>query len=254
MPSVPLCQHLNVSGKSCGSPAQRHRRFCYFHDESRKRARVSAQRQRNIYPKSNFLQFPVLEDANAIQVALMQTIDGLLDGRLTDRQTGLLLYALQTASANLKRVTLEAEKPEQPQPWVGELLTALRAIPNPDDVVVGAGDPPAQVNSDTASVAASASPAPVSKARPSTLIPNIQASAKPPCPQLSRFAQGPSVPQCLCGESVFDAYANRKRLRKFSAVCSPTSSRMIPRNLSDRSVPHICALFADVGTTGNLLA
>ena len=167
MSSVPLCQHLNVSGKPCGSPAQRRRRFCYFHDESRKRARASAQRQRNIYPRSNFLQFPVLEDANAIQVALMQTIDGLLDGRLTDRQTGLLLYALQTASANLKRVTLETEKPEQPEPWVGELLTALRSIPDPaepDNASVAAGAPPAQASEDRLDC---------------DVIPNIRASAEP---------------------------------------------------------------------------
>src|ERR1051325_2747279 len=130
MSSVPTCQHLKVNGIRCGCPALRNRRFCYFHDESRKRQRASAQRKRCIYPRNHVIEFPVLEDANAVQVALMQTLDGLLDGRLNERQTGLILYALQTASANLKHTTFKAEEPEPEEPWVGELLTALRALPN----------------------------------------------------------------------------------------------------------------------------
>jgi len=49
MSSVPTCQHLKVNGIRCGCPALRNRRFCYFHDESRKRQRASAQRKRCIW-------------------------------------------------------------------------------------------------------------------------------------------------------------------------------------------------------------
>src|SRR5512143_2353433 len=132
MSTVQLCQHLKVNGQPCGSPALKHHRHCYFHSEAQKRERACAQRQRNLYKRDQYLQFPVLEDANAIQVALMQTIDGLLDGRLNERQTGLLLYALQTASSNLKHTTFEADKPKPAEPWVTELLTALRALPDPE--------------------------------------------------------------------------------------------------------------------------
>src|SRR4051794_36175961 len=105
MPTVPLCQHLKINGKPCGAPALRNRRFCYFHDESRKRRRASEKRARAFPTRHNCLDIPILEDANAIQVGLMETIDAMVGARITERQCGLILYALQTASANLKRTT-----------------------------------------------------------------------------------------------------------------------------------------------------
>jgi hypothetical protein len=129
MSSVPLCQHLKVNGKPCGSPALKHRRFCHFHDESRKRRRASAHRAKAFPTRYNALNMPILEDANAVQVGLMETIDALIGARITERQAGLIFYALQTASANLKRTTFETDAPKPNEPWVDELLTALRALP-----------------------------------------------------------------------------------------------------------------------------
>jgi hypothetical protein len=50
---------------------------------------------------------PVLEDANSVQIALMQVIEVLLSGRIDSKTAGLLLYPLQTASLNLKQTDLE---------------------------------------------------------------------------------------------------------------------------------------------------
>jgi hypothetical protein len=50
---------------------------------------------------------PVLEDANSIQVALMQIMRLLVSGQIEGKTAGLLLYALQTASANLRHTTFE---------------------------------------------------------------------------------------------------------------------------------------------------
>ena len=47
------------------------------------------------------LELPPLEDANSIQIALMQVIDAILHNRLDSKRAGLVLYALQTASSNL---------------------------------------------------------------------------------------------------------------------------------------------------------
>jgi len=37
MNSIPLCNHIMPNGNTCGSPAMRNQRFCYFHNEQQKR-------------------------------------------------------------------------------------------------------------------------------------------------------------------------------------------------------------------------
>ncbi|HUO17742.1 MAG TPA: hypothetical protein VMX38_22360 [Verrucomicrobiae bacterium] len=102
--NVPRCQHVKTNGTQCGSPALRSRRYCYFHDKIRgERARIAANR-------SIFRPFdlPLLEDANAIQMALMKVIQMLGSGELDHKTAGLMLYALQTASVNLRHTDFEA--------------------------------------------------------------------------------------------------------------------------------------------------
>ena len=111
--TIARCQHLKVNGTQCGSPALRNQLFCYFHQEWR-------QNRFEINPKSNAraearpqpvaINLPVLEDANSIQVALMQVMRLLLTGEIEHRTAGLLLYAMQTASANLARTSFEPAK------------------------------------------------------------------------------------------------------------------------------------------------
>ena len=96
--TIPRCQHIKVNGTQCGSPALRAKRLCYFHSRHQlKPAHDSA------------LDFPTLEDANAIQCALMQVIRAIADNKMECKRAGLLLYALQTASYNLKRTSLEPD-------------------------------------------------------------------------------------------------------------------------------------------------
>lgn len=52
----------------------------------------------------------LLEDANSVQVAVMQVLQILGSGQMDAKTAGLMLYGLQTASANLKNVKFEAEK------------------------------------------------------------------------------------------------------------------------------------------------
>jgi hypothetical protein len=104
MDNVPRCQHIKMNGTQCGSPALRWRRQCFFHERIRReRAKIakdmSAQRR---------FDLPLLEDANSVQVALMKTIQMLGSGRMDHRTAGLMLYALQTASINLRNADFEA--------------------------------------------------------------------------------------------------------------------------------------------------
>ena len=103
---VPRCQHVKVNGTQCGSPALRRRRRCYFHEEVRVEwARVKADQ----FSQRGF-EMPLLEDANAVQVALMKVLQMLARGQMEMKMAGLMLYGLQTASANLKNTKFEAEK------------------------------------------------------------------------------------------------------------------------------------------------
>ena len=104
--NVPRCQHVKVNGTQCGSPALRRRRQCFFHERIRReRAKIAAEAtgQRGF-------DLPLLEDANSVQVALMKVIQMLGSGRMDHKTAGLILYALQTASVNLRYADFEAEK------------------------------------------------------------------------------------------------------------------------------------------------
>jgi hypothetical protein len=102
MPSYPYrCQHLKINGTQCGSPALRRNRFCFFHKRFRdEQIRLAADRKRQT--KATFV-LPVLEDANSIQVALMQVMRLLISQQIEHKTASLLLYALQTASSNLRK-------------------------------------------------------------------------------------------------------------------------------------------------------
>jgi hypothetical protein len=101
---IPRCTHIKTNGTQCGSPALRGRRFCFFHKNWHgQRIQLNAQPA----PLDHNFTLPVLEDANAIQVALMQVMQLLLSGQIEHKTAGLLLYALQTAAANLRETRFE---------------------------------------------------------------------------------------------------------------------------------------------------
>ncbi|MGA8270007.1 MAG: hypothetical protein WB919_00485 [Candidatus Sulfotelmatobacter sp.] len=106
MDNVPRCRHIKVNGIQCGSPALRRRRHCYFHERVREQhARIMDSQFR----QARFV-VPVLEDANSVQMALMQVMQMLATGQMDHKTAGLMLYALQTASANLRDTEFEAEE------------------------------------------------------------------------------------------------------------------------------------------------
>ena len=103
--NVPRCQHVKMNGTQCGSPALRRRRLCFFHVHCQdQRKRIASE-----FKQARFV-VPVLEDANAVQMALMQVMQLLASGQMDHKTAGLMLYALQTASANLRNTEFEAGK------------------------------------------------------------------------------------------------------------------------------------------------
>jgi hypothetical protein len=103
--SIPRCQHIKVNGTQCGSPALRRNRLCYFH-KTWQGARIVLGANRARRGRAVF-DLPLLEDANSIQLALMQVMRLILGGQIDGKTAGLLLYALQTASSNLARTNFE---------------------------------------------------------------------------------------------------------------------------------------------------
>ena len=109
MPLYPItfrrCQYLKVNGTQCGSPALRNEPLCYFH------MRWTDEGKKNLALGGAAL-FPTLEDANSIQVALSETIFLLRLHEIDHRTAALMLYAMQTASANLKHTSFEPDPTE----------------------------------------------------------------------------------------------------------------------------------------------
>lgn len=104
------CQHIKTNGTQCGSPALRNERFCYYHSQSRpERVKVC---EKSAKPGGEIL-FPLLEDAHSIQAMVRQVAMMLLRGAIDSKKAGIVLYALQIASSNLKLMDLEKARPVQ---------------------------------------------------------------------------------------------------------------------------------------------
>ncbi len=105
--TVKRCQHLKVNGTQCGSPALRETTHCYYH------IRYHWPEMEALPNKSEWRKLPTLEDANSIQVSLASVMERLVMQEVDHKTAALMLYALQTASMNLKRTSLEPELPTQ---------------------------------------------------------------------------------------------------------------------------------------------
>ena len=80
--------------------------FLFFHKRFQdERIRLAVDRKR--HPPATLI-LPLLEDANSIQMALQQVMRLVLHHDVDYKTAGLLLYALQTASSNLRQTKFEA--------------------------------------------------------------------------------------------------------------------------------------------------
>jgi hypothetical protein len=87
------CAHVKVNGLPCGAPARHGRELCCFHDSAARRNREFV--------------LPIIEDAASLQLALNKILQGIVDKLIDHKTASTLLYGLQIAAANLKRLDAE---------------------------------------------------------------------------------------------------------------------------------------------------
>ena len=90
--AAPRCQHVRLNGQHCGSPARTGSNWCFFHHgDYEGRLPVTG----------------VPEDAASIQIEVGRVIRQLQSSAIEPRSAGLILYGLQIASQNLRRLGAE---------------------------------------------------------------------------------------------------------------------------------------------------
>ena len=96
--NAPRCQFRKQDGTGCGSPALKNRAFCYFHSrtpDGRKRKGCDK-------AKPGSCEFPVLNNDNAIRVAVANVCRSVANKTLDSRRAKTLFYGLQIASTALR--------------------------------------------------------------------------------------------------------------------------------------------------------
>ena len=122
------CHHLKVNGIQCGSPAQRYENFCYFHTQNRRdnapnnapydpsntnSLNPDSLNNKSCLPPPSIIEFPNLEDANSIQVALAGVMRLLIGKQVEDRTATILFRALRTAASNVRFTSFEPKQRTQ---------------------------------------------------------------------------------------------------------------------------------------------
>jgi hypothetical protein len=115
MASYPIeirrCRHVKTNGTQCGSPALKSKELCYYHEQNQPRE-VELYLDGERYT-DGLIVLPVFEDAHSIQTVIRQVVQLMLSRRIDRKDAGVLLYALQIASCNLKTMQAEKAKPTQ---------------------------------------------------------------------------------------------------------------------------------------------
>jgi hypothetical protein len=158
--STIYCRHIRPSGRRCQMRALTGNAFCYYHESVNAHLRtlhppddgthnmihpmnLSAEKfQREpilaeYYSKTRGpieLQFPTLEDADSIQLALSMVLTALGQNRIDLKRASGIIYTLQVASANVRNTTGNASN------TVTEVLTddagnLISADEDPEEVL-----------------------------------------------------------------------------------------------------------------------
>jgi len=96
---APRCQWVRQDGTSCRSPQMKQHIYCFAHMQMAE-------------ARTLMLMLPVAEDANAIQIGLMQIQKALIEDRISMKKAGLLLHSMQLALTNVGQTTFGRAKDE----------------------------------------------------------------------------------------------------------------------------------------------
>jgi len=97
---APRCQWVRQDGTSCGSPQMKRHIYCFAHIQMAE-------------ARALMLRLPPPEDANAIQIGIMRIQKAMLEGTISTKMAGLLLYSMQLALTNVGRTTFGQAKDEE---------------------------------------------------------------------------------------------------------------------------------------------
>lgn len=113
-----ICRYIKTNGERCGSPALRSHTHCYFHrnlasqhpqpkpDPTPTIIHPVDGREPHIAATQPALNLPALEDRESIQLAASMIIGALARNTLDTKRAVTLLYGLQVASANARKLNL----------------------------------------------------------------------------------------------------------------------------------------------------
>jgi hypothetical protein len=96
------CHHVHPNGAYCGSPSLRDHNYCYYHLEERRRRLRRARALRDNVPYR--LDIPSLDSPYAVRNAISEIAQAISAGQLEPLAAGKLLYAVQLAAANNRRI------------------------------------------------------------------------------------------------------------------------------------------------------
>ena len=96
---APRCGTVREDGTWCRSPRLKDHLHCYAHYRMKE-------------AQAKKLKLAAVADANGIQMAIMQVQRALIDGEISEKTAGLLLYSLQLAASNVDRTTFGKAKDE----------------------------------------------------------------------------------------------------------------------------------------------
>jgi hypothetical protein len=92
------CTHRRAGGQYCGSPRMRGSKYCYGHD------RLMAARTQD-------LELPPLEDANALVLGLTKGLQAMMKGQMDLKSAGMFFYGMQIVASVMGKVRFgEAEE------------------------------------------------------------------------------------------------------------------------------------------------
>ena len=97
---APRCQWVRQDGTSCGSPQMKQHIYCFAHMQMAEAREL-------------MLRLPPPEDANAIQIGIMRIQKSLIEGTISTKIAGLLLYSMQLALTNVGQTTFGQAKDEE---------------------------------------------------------------------------------------------------------------------------------------------
>jgi hypothetical protein len=99
----PLCRHTKTNGLQCKSPALTTSAFCHHHQKARRTRMSTVSSGPGL---STNVLYP-LHNARSIQQALGMVLSGLAANTIHPKVAGRMLFALQTASVEARKGSLE---------------------------------------------------------------------------------------------------------------------------------------------------